>query len=868
MADASQHRSVDLGRAYLTDYPHHVRKVFQEQTPPSLSQKLLYAELVDKENAGRGDLPRLLCVSNSNGVPKIILANHKGAVRRWQAIAKISSITTQEYYVKGLKCKRLLVKIPQEKDLLFFYSPRKVPKGRIEAAAADFIDLVTKVRELQTERGVSAVVWEGVVHADSSTNLRSRACLKADTSSEYINPEQWLESYGKKGAAGVGGRGNLGSLTGLRSQSAPLPHSRPKATSLGNTSTVPADTHDSADLSDPDGLGASTPQHRQSAAGPPDMFAASPVAPEAEHGSSGSLGRSPCSPVGTPASDLEAEIKRLRDELSEKENCLQYLEKVEQHCVALRATNSWMEEQLREKSGRLEDIEAQRDDLEKEVAALKALRTPSPTSPKAELSEHMVSVRLRKVSFVEGDAPKVLPPSVASGGGGGSSGGSGAARADERALKEELNNLNSTIEELQKSRTLDEERISGLKDMVSRVIREKEGVEAANAELQRRLEASDAPASPRAALAAAAAAAATLECDRSAGAASPLDETHNEALHELIALRGACDALITPTQQPPPIAATAASSAAAPAQPPPQANAAAQTEAVAAAAAGVQQPAVPAAAAALAVDLNDSSTQTPPPPPPPQLSPYSVLTSTSRAPEPFEFYADATGGRSRGMPTRGHAAPAAAAGMDGHGTPDSGSVSPKYSAFAHYNGASPASGGRGADRASHHSLLAAASPVACCSFHSNMSGGAAVSPVGRFRGGGAAARLNGSAESMGSAPSSCPDELFVSRLLDVGMMHDEVERLLRLSVRRREHLQYVTYEELTTEPCSLPPPLARRLMTAFGYGSQLPSPSLAASPVSSHGGKSPPPSDTKTVALINSLTRSIIDGTFTGSPTS
>ena len=456
----------------------------------------------------------------------------------------------------------------------------------------------------------------------------------------------------------------------------------------------------------------------------------------------------------------------------------------------------------------------------------------------------------------------MLPPSVASGG--------GAARADERALKEELSNLNSTIEELQKSRTLDEERITGLKDMVSRVIREKEGIEAANAELQRRLEASDTPASPRAALAAAAAAAAaSLECDRSAGAASPLDDTHNEALHELIALRGACDALITPTQQPPPAAAAAAATAtAAPAQPPPQANAAAQTEAAAAAEpAGVQQPAAPAAA--FPVDLSDTSTQTPPPPPPPQLSPYSVLTSTSRVPEPFEFYADSTAGRSRGVPTRGHAVPAAAAGMDGHGTPDSGSVSPKYSAFAHYNGASPASASASAraDRGSHHSLLAAASPVACCSFHSNMSGGAAVSPVGRFRGG-AAARLNGSAESLGSVPSSCPDELFVSRLLDVGMMHDEVERLLRLSVRRREHLQYVTYEELTTEPCSLPPPLARRLMTAFGYAAQLPSPSLAASPVSSHGRKSPPPSDTKTVALINSLTRSIIDGTFTGSPTS
>ena len=129
----------------------------------------------------------------------------------------------------------------------------------------------------------------------------------------------------------------------------------------------------------------------------------------------------------------------------------------------------------------------------------------------------------------------------------------------------------------------------------------------------------------------------------------------------------------------------------------------------------------------------------------------------------------------------------------------------------------------------------------CCSFHS------AVSPLGT---------LGCDVESSFSG-RSCPEESFYAKLLEIGMNHEEVETLLRLSVRKREHLHYVTYDELVASGLAVP--LVRRLVTVFGLSHMLPA--RGRSVVC--GGKSPPPSITKGIAKLNTLTAAIIDGTFT-----
>eukprot|EP01059_Diplonema_ambulator_P012375 TRINITY_DN2265_c0_g3_i1.p1 TRINITY_DN2265_c0_g3~~TRINITY_DN2265_c0_g3_i1.p1 ORF type:complete len:472 (+),score=124.56 TRINITY_DN2265_c0_g3_i1:47-1462(+) len=129
----------------------------------------------------------------------------------------------------------------------------------------------------------------------------------------------------------------------------------------------------------------------------------------------------------------------------------EWTEELEQHFIALRAINSWMDEQLQDKTAEADSLRAKNAELEKRI------RSP-PMSPED---------RQRKVSFIDHAAP-----------------GSVGSGQEAKALQEEVKVLTKQLEDLEKGRTEDAVQIQELMTLVDGLVNEKECVVRENIRLE------------------------------------------------------------------------------------------------------------------------------------------------------------------------------------------------------------------------------------------------------------------------------------------------------------------------------------------------------------------------------------------------
>ena len=366
--------SPNEGLPVLTQYPQHLAQELRASPMPQ-RQKLHFVEAVDKVSHWGKAQPRVLALSSDF----LILMTTQGGVSRMHSIPHIRKITHQRFHHRGTICVRILVCMPLEKDLLFIFSPRSCAGGDHEAASKRFLQFLRKIRERPGHRtGGGWSPWEGIVAAVEHEDLKEKAQLTAQPNSQYLPPKQLARRH---------------AAAERRSQSAPAPPPPVAAATTTTTSTpTPTATSPKSKRKLSPLIVPATEEGGGGGGGRKDSPPSSPLAvsllhlaaqqPGAQspshsnrmHEGSGiaeTLGEnstllSPASriraravahdtasledlgaPTGLASSklvaELEMEIGKLKEDIQEKDT---YILDLENHFVAIRSMNTWIEGQV------------------------------------------------------------------------------------------------------------------------------------------------------------------------------------------------------------------------------------------------------------------------------------------------------------------------------------------------------------------------------------------------------------------------------------------------------------------------------------------------------------------------------------------